>query len=264
MTAKQGSGRTHSWRRYVHPLNVGLVWGFREVSKDLSLKDSMRWLIDQFQAEARITSGRYLSTGPQLILCNHRTPLTGVVMKATIDRDDTYFIGAPSWRILGERVIEKHLPVYMSQKWDPNPLELFRTYVLARFTEGLTRDQAREKNRRAVARSCQIVSSGAAVYMAPEGGTFFKNEWKSGLGHVIKGIENPDTQIQLARVAGGSRWDLIRFLNPHIFRPFLKRLRFTVDISEPIGLMKFQNKGKSAKEISLQVKAHAEKIFEWF
>jgi hypothetical protein len=37
-----------------------------------------------------------------------------------------------------------------------------------------------------------------------------------------------------------------------------------VDISEPLSLIEFQDRNKTAKEISLQMQARALKIFGWF
>ncbi len=252
------------WLPYVHPLYVELLSGFREVSRDLSLRDSMIWMLTQLKAEVRITSGECLKTGPTLFLSNHHSPLDGAVMWATIDRDDAHMIGAPGWRILGPKVAERHLPVYMSQKRDRNPLELFRTYVFARFTEGLTREEARKRNQQTIARACETASAGSAIFMAPTGGTFFGHRWKTGLGHVINGIDNLKTQIQFIRIKGASRRDIFRFLNPYVFGPLLRRLIIDVDISQPIPLTEFQDRSSSPRDVSLRVKAWVEQMYEWF
>jgi hypothetical protein len=122
-----------------------------------------------------------------------------------------------------------------------------------------------KKNWQSIKRGCELVSKGASLLIAPAGGRFFSyRQWQSGLGHIINGIENPDTQIVLARNAGSSHWNLFRYFNPYLFGPFLKRLHFHMDISDPIRITEFQGKNKNPKEISLQIQARAEKIFDWF
>ena len=141
-----------SWVRYVHPFNIALIWGFKKVSKNHSLRDSLTWLLDQIDVEVRIRSGRYLSEGPQLILGSHHSPIDGIATLSTIEREDNYFIGAPGYEVLGEIVRAKHLPVYIQGRWDRNPLELLRRQVFSRFTKRPILDEAMKKNWQSIKR----------------------------------------------------------------------------------------------------------------
>jgi hypothetical protein len=106
------------------------------------------------------------------------------------------------------------------------------------------------------------VDGGAGLLFAPMGGTFFyKKDWKSGIGALIKTIKNPDPRIVFVRLLGGRSSHIFRLMNPYWFRPYIKEEQILLQIQPPIPLAELQRESINAEETSEMVRLRYQETF---
>lgn len=244
-------------RALFHPLNIRVVEKFPEISRGRPLFESMGWLLDQFNIRAEVIAGSFADSGPQLVIANHHGPLEGAILASLIPRDDVYIVGVQGWKRLGREMTSRLLPVYLSYSPAEHPFDRFKNNHFFPAREKVDYDEALRRNSETVTRASALLSEGATVIITPTGGTFTnRTDWKTGLGHIMKGAARMETSIVPVRVTGSRRRDALRFLNPYLFPLSRKATRVTVEVGDPVPLSRFKAPGRSAAQMSLAVRDH--------
>jgi hypothetical protein len=210
----------------------------------------------------RIRQGQFVPSASQLIIGNS-TPFGAPIIGSIVDRDDLYIMGlAKAGRLGGEAMLSRTIPIYLSQQPSPYILVKLKNNIYHRLREGINIEEAQKRNTKSIRQAARRLNKGATLALAPTAGSFFRtNDWKKGVGVLIKIVKNSNTQVCFVRITGGSRWHLLRLLNPYLFGPFIKDQQVSIDIHQPIPLIAFKRAGNSAKEISEAVRRKYIQIF---
>ena len=244
-----------SVRRFLHPVNIGLVEGMRCRARDQSLWEVMDWAAGECGLSVDTTRGAFLPTGPQLVVGNDPGPMAGFVYLSSVRREDHFFIGTPGWTHMGGIVAERNLPVFTGGSFRRRPLEALRAQLLFRWRDGVPPKAAPHRTRRSLQRAAELVSQGHSSLILPPSGTMGRTDrWKHGVGFLVNLIDNPDAQIVMAHARGIRVRDVARMLNPYWFRIGRRHARVTLEISEPIAVSEFQASRRSSVETSLLIK----------
>jgi 1-acyl-sn-glycerol-3-phosphate acyltransferase len=249
------SATSDSPLRFVHPVNLGLLHGFRKVSARTSFRESMRWILRACDVRVHIESGEFVLTGPQLVVANHPSPMDPPILGAIVDRDDSYFVGSAGLQSFSPQLAEHVFPIYMSQKYSPYLFTKLKNNVFHRLREGVDREEARRRNHDSLRRAAARLNDGGSLILCPTGGTFVTTtDWKIGVGVLIHNAKPAEGSMVFVRIEGTSRWDLLRLMNPYWFGPFLKEREARVRIHRPQPLVDFWRADESPQQISDRIK----------
>jgi hypothetical protein len=163
----------------------------------------------------------------------------------------------------GGQTAETHgIPLYLSGQHSPYFLAKLKNNIFQRYREGISKEEAEKRNTKSLLQAAKRLNQGNVLIIAPTGGSFFSTtHWKDGVGVLIKIVRNLDTQVCFVRESGGSRWHLLRMLNPYLFGSSVKPVEISIDIQPPIPLIELKRAGNSAKEISEAAKQKYIEIF---
>ena len=263
LTLNQNLSVRDKFVRFIHPINLEILYRYRQFSSNHSFQESSKWLLEQCKLNVIIRKGQFVSSAPQLIISNHTTPLAGPILGSIVDRDDLYYVGlATAGRWGGEAMASRTIPLYLSQQPSPYVLVKLKNNIYHRLREGIDREEAQKRNTKSILQAARRLNEGVMLVVAPTGGSFFRTtDWKQGVGVLIKIVKNLDTQVCFVRISGGSKWHLLRLLNPYLFGRFINDQEVSIDIHPPIPLQEFQRAGNSAKEISEAVRRKYIQIF---
>lgn len=248
-------------RRYFHPFNTRLLDGMRERAQTDELWEVMAWGAEECNLRFQLTRGSFLPTGPQLVVFNHHSPVD-LFLASLIRRNDVSLLSAPGAMTIGGVVAKNCLPLFALDRGMSHPLEAFRVRVIYRLRDGVTPEAANLINLTSLTRAADVVSKGGTVAMTPTGGTIARSDnWRHGIGYILKRINVLQTKMVLGRIQGTRTSTAVRMLNPYWFRWFRKPKSVNVEIADPIPLSEFTKGNPSVEEISLRVKARYLEIF---
>lgn len=259
---KYNVGARLSLLRYIHPLNVGLIRGIRELALREPLWKVMDWAVGDCNLTLDVRRGGIVPSGPQLVIGNDPSALMGFIILSLLRREDVFYIGAPMYMKMGGSVRQKCLPMFNLGSLRKHPKEWLRAQLIFRFRDGMSPSVAREKNHRAIERAAELVTAGATVYMSPAGGTILKtDDWKHGVGSIAKRIGDVPAQVVMCRADGTTPRDVTRMLNPYWFHAMHPPLVIPVEFSDPIPLSELRGPSMSSMEISLRIRDRYLKLF---
>lgn len=243
-------------RQLAHPANLRVTEGLRAALLEKPLQEAAQWMMDACRIRTTIESGAFPESGPQLIVMNSSTPLGGIATVAQIARPDLYMLGTVRQvaDVINASETRMYL-LYLSQQPNANRLARLRNNLHQRRVEGIDRDEAALRNVAALRAAARRVNRGGSLLFAPMGGTFFaKNDWKSGIGGLVKCIRNPDTQITFVRLYGGRSAHLLRLMNPYWFWAFQGWTDLRLRVFPPLPISEFQRRGDNAEAVSEQLR----------
>lgn len=157
-----------------------------------------RWLLNRWvpgwQAVVPPPAAEVLPSAPVLIHGNHPSLLTPFLVAATALRPDLKIVSASFLERLLPSYAPYSLPVFLRRdQW----LEQFRrgglprvvVVSLLRYLEPpAARDEAKEANRRAIARAASHIRAGGAILIAPAGWSLYRWPWHPGIGRIVQSL----------------------------------------------------------------------------
>ncbi len=195
--------------------------------------------------------------GPLLIISNHTGIFDSLLLLNQVERNDYFFIALSTYSSFGEKVQERLLPIYrvrrLNHKIYEYPLSL---QVNRHLPENLSEQEIRLRNRNSINKAAQLINSGNAVSIFPSGGagkTLAESHWKAGIGHLIKQITNPHTQVIFVQIQGTKQSDIVAYLYPFIRRILFRPRPISVCFCKPHLLTQLIDQSKDAKIITKEL-----------
>lgn len=251
-----------SLRHLLNPTNLALREGIKQRAETGPLWQVMDWAVRALNIRIDVKRDYVPDTGPLLVVGNDPSPMAGFVFISLIRREDSHFVGAPGWTKQGRITAERCLPVFTTARFSENLKVAFRARFLYPRLYGVKPGEVGRRNVAALARASRLLNDGASVLILPAGGTIAESDnWKHGIGRVIKQTGDVPVQVVMANLRGTRPPDAIRLLNPYWFRGTRKPLAVSVEFSEPMPLSDFRAGDMQARDISLRVRDRYIQVF---
>ena len=213
-----------------------------------------------------ITSkGACPSKGPTLIISNHNGVFDTHLLLQTINRQDYKFVALAIYQIFGNTVRDHLFPIYRHMPWLHRLYEFPLQYeVVGTLPKIYSHEAARIQNRKTITQAAKWVSGGGALSLFPTGsvGTVTDGyEWKPGIGHLVKQITNPKTQVVFAHIEGTRKSDVGAYLNPLLRKVLFRPQPLSVEYSKPRLLSELVNKKEGGREIAQKLEREYKKLY---
>lgn len=164
-----------------------------------------------------------LGNKPVVVIANHPAEFEVIVMMASlVNRKDLYLIANSSFLHIGAN-LDKHLiPVHISHNLATYTSRNLRIKFLKKFTDILPYQEAHQKNIASIKDAISKVNNNGMVVIFPGD---HDDRWQPGVGYLLKGITNKNTQIIRTFIKGTSNWDYFRII------PFFSKLLPKIEVS---------------------------------
>jgi hypothetical protein len=244
----------------VNPFNTGLMRGMKHLARTEPLWKVTDWAARRMNLQVEVRKGSICAEGPQIVICNTGSAMIGFSILSVLRRDDVYFIGTPGWLRVGHNAAEKCLPVFTFASFRENPKVAFRASVIYRLRDGVTPASGAEINQTSLTRAAKVVTGGGTLLVMPAGGTIGKKDnWKHGVGFILKDIGDVPAKVVFARVFDMRPGHIARMVFSPVF--FSKPLVVPVEFSEPQPLSDFRDENTSVRQISQRLKDRYVQIY---
>lgn len=163
-----------------------------------------------------------LRNKPVVVIANHPAEFEVIAMLASlVNRKDLYLIANSTFSHIGVN-LDKHLiPVHISHHLATYTSRNLRIKFLKKFTHILPYKEAHQKNIASIKDAISKVNNSGMVVIFPGDQN---DRWLSGVGHLLKGITNKNTQIIRTFIKGTTNWDYFRII------PFFSKLLPKIEV----------------------------------
>jgi hypothetical protein len=198
-----------------------------------------------------------LSTNPVLIVATHPHLLNdtfGIVGAIPKDRHDVSVTSHAMHMGLGKNITSHIIPIYgVDQQVTNNMRERLRRSLLASKTQQLPQLDSARKNLESIGIAASRLDEGGIVVIFPEGSGEEGAEWLSGIGEIVKKIENPETKVVYA-TTDGNEWRNRARVYSSKARRLLGSTDLHVRFSQPHPISEFKDI-ESRKEVTQILRA---------
>lgn len=179
------------------------------------------------------------------------------VLAALSEREDVHIVMDSRYQNISKSFDRHVIPVYISNNESEEgerALSALKIWFFRKFHSFSKIDPQKEHelNVKSIKTAAKKIDSGELVIISPGGA----REWYSGIGHLIKDVENKeDSYLVKAHIKGATKLDMLRLI------PFLSLFLPKVEIifSAPQKLSEFE--GQEGKNISNTIKGG---YYNWF
>jgi len=160
-----------------------------------------RWLLDAWvpgwRGSVPASAEAVLATEPVLIYGNHPSMLTPFLVAGLVPRPDLRIVSAsfvprllPSY---APYALPVELPYGKAWRWlrRGGLAQVLITAALSRVHRGPPPEEARARNRAALALAAEHLRRGGAVLIAPGGGGSHERPWQPGIGRILLALADP-------------------------------------------------------------------------
>ena len=241
---------------------------FRTVRKAVDTKGIVigsKKLFNILRIPSVTSKGSCPNKGSLLIISNHNGVFDTHVLIQTIKRTDYKFVALTLYTIFGKTVSDRLLPIYRHIPWLHRLYEFPLQYeVIGTFPNIYSHKEAQMQNRKTISCGADWISQGGVVSLFPMGSvgkTYDGYTWKTGVGHMIKQITNPKTQVVFAHIVGTRQSDVWAYLNPLLRMVLFCPQPLSVQYSKPHLLSNLVNKKEEGREIAQKLEREYNKTF---
>lgn len=209
--------------------------------------------------------GLYPKNGPVLFVSNHNGVLDSHLLVQSIQRADFKFVALNIYHVFGYKdagvlfPITRHIPLLHRLYEFPLEHEIVGTYPHIYSIE-----EARDRNRTTIEHVAKWISTGHAASIFPTGGVGKLVEgyiWKSGVGHLVKSISNPKTNIVFVHIQGTRKTDVASYLRPALRSFLFHSQTLQITFSKPYSITDFVNKKDNGRTIAQKMEREYRQLF---
>ncbi len=237
--------------------NFKILNEYRKNAQSLGIRRAASELLASLNVSQITSLGKIPKQGALLIIANHVSVLDSLVLMSQIDRDDFHFVALSTYDVYGSVTAAKLLPIYRKRQLNHKIYEYpLCLHLHGKLPEQLSDQENRKRNRQTISQAAALIDEGKAVSIFPTGSVGkvdHKANWKIGVGHLVKQITNPKTNVVFVYIAGTRKSDLLAFLHPSISCLFFKPQAISINFSQSRPLSSLISKDSEPAQIVEQL-----------
>ncbi len=199
-----------------------------------------------------------LRTKPVVVVANHPTNSEVLVLIASLEsRQDLFLVISARFTNISQTLNKHFIPVYVTHNHREGRGKGLKYYLLTPFLQQLnfSPEEEHQKNIESIELAIEKVKKGGLVIIFPEK-RHGDRGWQSGLGYLLKGLQETEAYLVQAYIHGTSDKDFFRLIT--FFSKFLPKV--TTFFAPPLKIKDALKTKTSPKTI---VKSLEEKYKKW-